>query len=212
LLEQRGAGISLEDVARAAGVSRQAVYLHFKNRSELLVAVTDHAKERTGLVRLEARLESARKPRELFAALARLMVRFHRETAGASLAVEALCREDPAFAASWNARPSGRLATSRRIARRLAADRKLAVKPAARAADLLWALTGPSLYDQLTVRRGWSGRAYERELGALLFTWLVHSKAKRKKRGTHRRRPSSRRRIRRARRSPLSTTRSRKTS
>jgi AcrR family transcriptional regulator len=190
LLEGRGAGISLEDVARAAGVSRQAVYLHFENRNELLVAVTDHARERTGLARLEARLEAARTPRQIFAVLARLTVRFHRATAGVSLAVEALCREDSAFAASWGARPSGRLATAEGVARRLARARALAVRPVRRAADLVWALTGPSLYDQLTVRRGWSARAYERQLAALLAASLVRrtSPMKRTKRGTRRRR------------------------
>jgi AcrR family transcriptional regulator len=37
LLEESGLDIRLEDVANRAGVSRQAVYLHFKSRSGLLV-------------------------------------------------------------------------------------------------------------------------------------------------------------------------------
>jgi len=37
LLEESGLDIRLEDVAKRAGVSRQAVYLHFKSRSGLLV-------------------------------------------------------------------------------------------------------------------------------------------------------------------------------
>ncbi|MGA0274749.1 MAG: TetR/AcrR family transcriptional regulator [Dehalococcoidia bacterium] len=37
LLEESGLDIRLEDVAKRAGVSRQAVYLHFKSRTGLLV-------------------------------------------------------------------------------------------------------------------------------------------------------------------------------
>jgi AcrR family transcriptional regulator len=36
-------------VARAAGVSRQALYLHFADRAALLLAVVDHIDEREGL-------------------------------------------------------------------------------------------------------------------------------------------------------------------
>jgi AcrR family transcriptional regulator len=38
----------MEDVARAAGLSRQAVYLHFPNRTELLLAATAYLEEELG--------------------------------------------------------------------------------------------------------------------------------------------------------------------
>src|SRR5262249_50184581 len=39
LLEsRRGQGVRLEDIAQAAGVSRQALYLHFGSRAELFIA------------------------------------------------------------------------------------------------------------------------------------------------------------------------------
>ena len=36
--QRRGQGVRLSDIAQAAGISRQAVYLHFSSRAELLVA------------------------------------------------------------------------------------------------------------------------------------------------------------------------------
>jgi AcrR family transcriptional regulator len=43
LLEDgRGHGARMSDIAAAAGVSRQALYLHFASRAELLVATTRH--------------------------------------------------------------------------------------------------------------------------------------------------------------------------
>ena len=46
LLVERGYyGVGMEEVARDAGVSRQALYLHFKSKSELLVAMAQHNDE-----------------------------------------------------------------------------------------------------------------------------------------------------------------------
>ena len=42
LLEEGGSSVRMADIAKAAGISRQAVYLHFPTRAELLVAVTRH--------------------------------------------------------------------------------------------------------------------------------------------------------------------------
>src|SRR5262245_37232455 len=47
--ERRGKGVRLEDVARAAGISRQAVYLHFASRTDLLVATARYADQTRGL-------------------------------------------------------------------------------------------------------------------------------------------------------------------
>ncbi|WP_306014764.1 TetR/AcrR family transcriptional regulator [Oceanicaulis sp. MMSF_3324] len=66
-----GAATRMSDVAKAAGVSRQAVYLHFKTRAELLIALTRHidsvedvddrlaaSRAATGLDRLDAFIDA----------------------------------------------------------------------------------------------------------------------------------------------------------
>lgn len=66
-----GAATRMGDVAKAAGVSRQAVYLHFKTRAELLIALTRHidtvenvddrlaaSRAATGLDRLDAFIDA----------------------------------------------------------------------------------------------------------------------------------------------------------
>ncbi len=42
LVESGGRGAKMGEVAKAAGISRQAVYLHFASRSELLIAAFRH--------------------------------------------------------------------------------------------------------------------------------------------------------------------------
>ena len=53
LLESGGGSkVRMSDIARQAGVSRQAVYLHYPSRAELLVAATRHLDERLQIVRI----------------------------------------------------------------------------------------------------------------------------------------------------------------
>lgn len=42
LLEEGASQVRMSDIAKAAGISRQALYLHFPNRADLLVATTRH--------------------------------------------------------------------------------------------------------------------------------------------------------------------------
>jgi len=50
LMEQRrGQGVSMSDIAKAAGISRQALYLHFDSRTELMIATVHYVDEVKGL-------------------------------------------------------------------------------------------------------------------------------------------------------------------
>ncbi|MEP3278061.1 MAG: TetR/AcrR family transcriptional regulator [Stappiaceae bacterium] len=50
--ENRGQGVRMSDIAKAAGVSRQAVYLHFDDRADLLIATTHYMDEVLGVEKL----------------------------------------------------------------------------------------------------------------------------------------------------------------
>ena len=59
LLEERGTGIRIADIAAKAGVSRQAVYLHFGDRDSLFVGLGDHIDVSFGRDRLRAHVFGA---------------------------------------------------------------------------------------------------------------------------------------------------------
>ena len=49
MVQRRGHGVRMRDIAEAAGVSRQAVYDHFGSRAELMVATARYGDEVRGL-------------------------------------------------------------------------------------------------------------------------------------------------------------------
>src|ERR687894_2509440 len=49
MVQRRGQGVRMRDIAEAAGVSRQAVYDHFGSRAELMVATARYGDEVRGL-------------------------------------------------------------------------------------------------------------------------------------------------------------------
>lgn len=151
-------------VAKAAGVSRQAAYLHFEGRAQMLLAVVAHANQSIGLARRIRRIEEAPTAEDALAAYVDAAVGQAARLGPAMLALRHLLRTDAALAAAWRERPAGRLAAVRKVIARLGDEGRL-VQPlrAARAADLLAALTTVEACVEL-LDRGWSERAVRREL------------------------------------------------
>ena len=59
LMREGAAGASLVQIAKAAGVSRQAVYLHFADRADLYLALVRHVDESRDLAGALRRIEQA---------------------------------------------------------------------------------------------------------------------------------------------------------
>ena len=57
LEEGPGASVRMADIARRAGISRQAIYLHFPARTELLIATTRYIDE---IKQIDTRLAASR--------------------------------------------------------------------------------------------------------------------------------------------------------
>ncbi|MBT3990005.1 MAG: helix-turn-helix transcriptional regulator [Rhodospirillaceae bacterium] len=53
----KGGEVRMTDIVKTAGISRQAVYLHFPTRAELLIATAQHLDE---IENVDARLEPRR--------------------------------------------------------------------------------------------------------------------------------------------------------
>jgi AcrR family transcriptional regulator len=155
LVAQRGAGISMADVARAAGVSRQAVYLHFHSRASLFVAVVRHMDEQDGIrVRCEAAL-AHHDPVQALEGFLREWLRYAEKIHVVASALLASRHDDPDAMSAWNNRMEELRAGFRHATGRLAdAGRLRAGLERASAADLAWALTSIPVWEQLTIDCG----------------------------------------------------------
>ncbi|MEM7545896.1 MAG: TetR/AcrR family transcriptional regulator [Pseudomonadota bacterium] len=177
LLEQApGAPTRMSDIAKEAGISRQAVYLHFPNRAELLIATTKHLDEVYGI---DKQIEEARASGGARAALdgfvevwGSYIPRIY-PVAKALLAIRAT---DEAAALAWQDRMDAVRAICSEIVALLHAsgdlsadlDRDIAV-------DLLWTLVSIRTWEQLTVESGWSEEQYQAHIRRLLHSSITAS-------------------------------------
>jgi len=172
LLDEASGTLSMEDVAKAAGISRQAVYLHFKNKAELVVAVAEHAKTRLGFGKYVERIEQAKSGEEALVALFDMHAELTPKIVRTSRAIEGERARDPNVEAAWQKREGSRLALTRSVIQRLADDGRLAKGwTVPTAVDLVWALTAPGITEDLVVKRRWS----RDKLGDSLFHLVAGS-------------------------------------
>jgi AcrR family transcriptional regulator len=174
LLESDGAAVRLEQVAAAAGVSRQAVYIHFQSRNKLLLALMAHISESQ---RMPERLRQAMAASSAEAALDSLVevqTDHNARIAAAAAALDSARRTDPAAAEAWNDRMKVRRQGARKFVERLAAEgrlrRGLAVEEAT---DIVWALLSVRLWEDLIVGGGWPRKRFLRRMQQLVRRAVV---------------------------------------
>jgi AcrR family transcriptional regulator len=173
-VQRGGADVSLADVARAAHVSRQALYLHFADRSALFLALVRHADDRRGLASAIQRVEDAPTGVAAVREMVALQARMNPKIWPLARMLDAVRRQDEAAERSWQDRLQSRLTGCRRIVARLAREGTLrrGLQPAV-AADLLWALTSLRTWEDLVLQRHWSPGQYEQRLCDVLLAILT---------------------------------------
>jgi AcrR family transcriptional regulator len=178
LLEERGTGIRIADIAAKASVSRQAIYLHFGDRVSLFVALGDHIDVSFGRDQLRAHVFGAPSGLESLRRWVQTMSWYTAKIDSVSRIVELAGDSDEALAAAWKDRMTGRRGHVRRIAERLAAEGQLADGwTAEAAADLIFTVTLPGAWRVLTSVVGWSKERYADEIAGLLERSLLATAA-----------------------------------
>jgi AcrR family transcriptional regulator len=178
ILKGGGVDVSLSAVARAARVSRQALYLHFANRADLFMAVVRYADEQRGIPAAIARMERASSGLEAM----KLMVESHAVMNPTiwplARLFEAVRRDDAAAERSWQDRMSHRLQGCRAIVTKMEEEGTLRAGLAVEvAAELLWTITSLRTWEDLVLTRGWTPQQYQTRIVDLLLAALVRSDA-----------------------------------
>ena len=175
LLEARpGASVSMSDVARRAGVSRQAVYLHFADRTALLLEVSRVVDATLRTPARQRRVDEAATAREVLREAVALQAWLKPRLKGVATALDVLLRSDPAADAAWKEREHARLQRCEEVVRRLHAEGELLPHwNVATAARCFWAVTSQRVWDDLVMDQGWSSERYRKHITALLEAGLL---------------------------------------
>ncbi|MBI3403257.1 MAG: TetR/AcrR family transcriptional regulator [Acidobacteria bacterium] len=173
---RRGAEVTLAEVARAARVSRQALYLHFADRAALFLALVRHADAQRGLAAAIQRVADAPTGVAALREAVAMQSRMNPKIWPLARHFESVRRRDEAAERSWQDRMEGRLTGCRMGVARLAREGTLrrGLTPEV-AADLLWTLTSLRTWEDLVLERGWSAKQYEKRLGDVLLMVLTNS-------------------------------------
>jgi len=176
LLEDSASSVTMSRAAERAGVSRQAVYLHFGDRSGLLVALVDFIDESLGRDRLRAQVFGAANGAESLRQWVRVMSWYTAKIDRVTRVLESGQDHDPALRAAWRDRMDIRRRSHiERIVDAIAAERRLARGwTVAAAADLIYVVTMPAPWRELTQELGWSQRHYADRVWKLLERALLN--------------------------------------
>lgn len=157
LIEESRGPVSMARIARAAGVTRQLLYVHFRGRADLLVELSRAVDREVRTPELQDRIDRAPTGvdalREAVAVQGRIKPRIH----GVASAIDRARATDPDAAAAWDEREEARFRRCVDVVRRLRDDGVLdpawTVEDGAR---LLWSMTSQRAWAELVHDAGWS--------------------------------------------------------
>ena len=163
LEEHGGQGVRMGDIAKESGISRQAVYLHFASRTELLVAATRYLDE---ILDVDSRLAPSRAAKSGVKRLALYIEcwgNYIPEVYSVAKALLLAQGTDEAAAAAWQDRMLAMRDGCRAAIEALHSDGTLAPEwTPKRATDVLWTMLSVPNWENLTSECGWSSKQYVR--------------------------------------------------
>lgn len=175
LLDERPSGLlSMAEIAQAAGVTRQLLYVHFDNRTALLVELSRLLDVDARTPALQATIDDAPDAVAALRAAVKVQAAIKPKIHGWATSLEHLAPSDEAAAAVIEEREAMRLGRCREVVDRLAREGCLAegwTRPAA--AELLWSMTSLRAWEDLVHRREWSTATWVTRTTAALESALV---------------------------------------
>jgi AcrR family transcriptional regulator len=164
----RGRGVRMGDIAKESGISRQAVYLHFTSRTDLLVAATRYLDEKLDVDKRLAPSRAAKSGTERLSLYIECWGNYIPEIYGVGKALLLARDTDEAAAAAWDDRMAAMRDGCRAAIDALYADGNLAPGwNRQKATDALWTMLLVPNWEALTIDCGWSTKQYVRWMKTL---------------------------------------------
>jgi len=172
--ERRGVGVRMSDIAKAAGISRQAVYLHFATRVELLGETTKYVDKIKGLDQRLKVVTEAKDAITMMNAYVDVWGNYLPEIHGLAGALFAVREVDAAAKAAWDECMSCHRAGCADIVNALKSEGKLAAAwDDSTATEMIWVLLSFQTWEQLTVECGWPNPQYIKWMKKVLTQTFV---------------------------------------
>lgn len=162
LLEQPQAKLpTMSEIAQATGVSRQAVYLHFPSRTDVLVAATRYQDQLHGVDTALAPSRAAQSGTERLDMFVTAWGNYIPRIYGVARAILAVVDTDAEAAAAWNTRMADMREGCAAAVQALANDGTLPPHTdIEQATDLLWTILSVRTWENLTQTCGWDQQCY----------------------------------------------------
>ncbi len=179
LLEvSQGTGVRMSDIAKRAGISRQALYLHFSTRAELLIATTYYLDELKGAEERLVPSRTAQSGLERLDAFIEAWGTYIPEIYGIAKALLAMRDTDEAAAEAWDERMQGMREGCEAAINALNRDKILSPDHSPnQATDILWTMLSVRNWEQLTIECGWPQEKYIETLKSLARRIFVAERA-----------------------------------
>lgn len=156
-----GVAARMSDIAKKAGVSRQALYLHFPNRTELFIATTKYQDAVYGVQDMLAGSRAAKTGLERLDAYVEAWGNYIPKIFGIAKTLMVMTETDEDAARAWSERMQDVREGCAAAIAALARDGQLTpVLSQNEATDLLWTLLSISNWEQLTRTCGWDQARY----------------------------------------------------
>ncbi len=169
LLESnQGSGVRMSDIAKQAGISRQALYLHFKTRSKLLIATVRYIDE---IKEVEARFDAcchAKSGSEKLDLFITAWGNYIPEIYPVAKALLAMKDTDKAASSAWDDRMQAVREGCKAIIMSLKDEQLFSLEyNCEQATDILWTMLSVRNWEQLTIECDWSQKKYIKTMKSL---------------------------------------------
>jgi AcrR family transcriptional regulator len=174
--ERRGQGVRLSDIAQAAGISRQAIYLHYSSRAELLIATVRYVDEVHDLDQRLSFFRQASGGLQTLQAYVEFWGSYIPEIYGLAKALLVARENDADAAAAWDDRMEAQRFGCRCVIECLEHEHLLAPGwDIPEATDMMWGMLSVNIWENLTIERGWSQSQYITRIQTALKRILTRS-------------------------------------
>lgn len=173
--ESRGEAVRMQDIAQAAGVSRQALYLHFDSRADLMVATVQYVDRSGGLMERTQHVRDEEDSRVAIGLFIDVWAKYIPTIYPMAKQLLILRETDEGAAAAWQDRmESLRNGACRYLIERLEQEGHLDRKwQTETAIDILWTLISIQAWESLVIARGWSDEHYAKRMKQIIEDVLI---------------------------------------